>query len=255
LAQGESYGLPGVQNVQLTLGSDSASILCGAGLVYSGSNCEQVICYTQRNFHDAIIHSGDQRKNGKSEHVIQLKLFTLPPQVDQLYFTLCSCGPADLSGFQSPHILLAEESSPDQNLCQYSLDGAAQAGAPSALMARISRVGGAKKWIITALGLNSGIKCCGNYSEIKRQIAELHNEQTGAAPKVPQDEKAASAPEAAGAPEAVASWEPAPTAPTSWESAPAPAAAPAPAPAPAQPVPAQAQAAPKKQRKKRNKKR
>jgi len=167
LKKGETYRVAGsVRQVRLTLGSDSAMILCGACLVYEDLTCAGIVCYdSPSGYRGAVRHSGDMVEDGKSKHVIDVDLSVLPPSVTRLFFTLCSCGCTDLSGFRNPTIDMREpEGGP---LCTYSIDKAGRA--PTVVMAAIVRRGGS--WEVTALGVHSAIRCCGNYSQVKRDIA------------------------------------------------------------------------------------
>lgn len=128
-----------VDSVTLKLDSDSAHILCGACLLYNGSGeCEDVVCYNNRTFYGGSIeHSGDTEIDSKSVHTIQLALSSIPDSVNQLYFTLCSCGPANLSGFVNPSISLFENNQPGSNLLEYSINQAGESA--SCVMARMVR--------------------------------------------------------------------------------------------------------------------
>jgi stress response protein SCP2 len=126
-----------VNSVTLKLDSDSTHILCGACLLYERSGeCEDVVCYNNRaSYGGSIQHSGDTQIDGKSVHTIKLALSDIPDNINQLYFTLCSCGPANLSGFVNPSISLFENNQPGSNLLEYSIN---QAGASaSCVMARM----------------------------------------------------------------------------------------------------------------------
>mmetsp|Transcript_76337 Transcript_76337/g.181531 ORF Transcript_76337/g.181531 Transcript_76337/m.181531 type:complete len:632 (+) Transcript_76337:69-1964(+) len=127
-----------VDAVTLKLDSDSSHILCGACLMYSDLGCEKVVCYSDRRSREgAVVHSGDTKVDGKSVHTIQLVQTKIPPEIKQLYFTLCSCGPADLSGFKDPSIMLYQNSEPDANLLEYSINQAKRS--LSCVMARMVR--------------------------------------------------------------------------------------------------------------------
>jgi stress response protein SCP2 len=165
LAKGEKFKLPGLgDKLELELSSDSASILCGACLAYDAkgnyiANC----CYSIRTAcGGALKHSGDTLINNKSKHRIEVDFRTLPPTVDQLFFSLCACGPSDLSHFQSPYINLTDGITKG-NLCRYEIADAGKS--PSALMAAVVKVPGGG-WAITALGDDAKTKCCGNYNEM-----------------------------------------------------------------------------------------
>jgi len=167
LKKGESYRVDhGVRQVRLELGSDSSMILCGACLVYEDLNCRQVVSYDQSvGYKGAVKHSGDMVVDGKSKHVIDIDLNALPAAVTRLFLTLCSCGCADLSGFRAPSIKM--QGSDGQPLCQYDLEQAGRS--PTVVMAAILREGG--QWRVTAVGQHSPVRCCGNYSRVKQDIA------------------------------------------------------------------------------------
>jgi len=139
-----------IDGVTLQLDSDSASILCGACLVYNKEDqCTKVVHYGDRNYQGVIQHSGDTQVHGKSVHTITLALSDLDDGVKQLFFTLCACGPNDLSMFREPVISLYENGVEDINLIQYPIE---QAGhARSVVMCRIYRAEGGQ-WSIQALG-------------------------------------------------------------------------------------------------------
>lgn len=195
-----------VDAITMKLDSDSAHILCGACLLYNADNeCTKVVCHSDRNDGRAsIMHSGDTQVDGKSVHTITVVQSKVPEDVTQLYFTLCSCGPADLSGFLNPSIMLYQNSQPDANLLEYSINQAAKS--VSCVMARMIRqpmwtkddrvvvacvlrrlrmpllcidlclaMAAETSWSIQALGTedwNMPEKICGNYDHGKRKIEQ-----------------------------------------------------------------------------------
>merc|ERR1712217_232650 len=169
LRKGESYRVSStVSNVRLVLGSDSSSILCGACLVYNDLICTEIAHYGSRHAcGGAISHSGDTVVDGKSKHTIDVDLSCLPPSVTRLFFTLCACGCNNLSDFQNPAIDMDDENGVP--LCTYSLDTAGNA--PTVVMAVVARIH--QGWQVTALGVPSAVRCCGNYSTVKRDIARI----------------------------------------------------------------------------------
>jgi stress response protein SCP2 len=169
LKKGETYKVgESVKSVRLELGSDSANILCGACLVYEDLTCAAVVSYDSRAAYSrAVNHSGDMQVEGKSKHIINVELGKLPASVTRLFFTLCSCGCADLSGFKKPSIKMQDADG--TGLCTYNLESAGRA--PTVVMATIVRNSGS--WQVTAIGLPSRVRCCGNYSQVKRDIAGI----------------------------------------------------------------------------------
>jgi tellurium resistance protein TerZ len=169
LQKGQSYRVSStVSHVRLVLGSDSKHILCGACLVYKDLVCAEIAHYGSRRACNGIItHSGDTMVDGKSKHTIHVELSSLPSSVTRLFFTLCACGCSDLSGFRNPAIDMDDENG--MPLCTYSLDAAGNA--PTVVMAVVARVGDG--WQVTALGVPSAVRCCGNYATVKRDIAQI----------------------------------------------------------------------------------
>jgi len=170
LRKGETYQIGHtVKNMRLELGSDSHMILCGACLIYEDLTCADVVCYNhRRSYHGAVTHSGDQQVAGKSCHVMNVDLESLPSSVNRLFFTLCSCGCENLSGFRNPSIEMTDQDG--QPMCTYSIERAGQA--PTVVMAAVWR-DSASIWQVTAIGLHSRVRCCGNYAQVKRDIAGI----------------------------------------------------------------------------------
>lgn len=169
LRKGESYKVgTSVRKIRLELGSDSSMILCGACLAYEDLTCSKVVCYCDRYaYKGSLKHSGDQQIDGKSHHIMDVDLARLPSSVNRLFFTLCSCGADNLSFFKKPAVSLQDADGTP--LCSYTID---QAGnAPTVVMAGVERREGS--WQVTAIGKHSAIRCCGDYSQVKRDIATI----------------------------------------------------------------------------------
>eukprot|EP00486_Rosalina_sp_Unknown_P000832 CAMPEP_0201565900 /NCGR_PEP_ID=MMETSP0190_2-20130828/5320_1 /ASSEMBLY_ACC=CAM_ASM_000263 /TAXON_ID=37353 /ORGANISM="Rosalina sp." /LENGTH=360 /DNA_ID=CAMNT_0047983917 /DNA_START=221 /DNA_END=1303 /DNA_ORIENTATION=+ len=139
-----------IDGITLQLDSDTSSILCGACLVYNNEDkCMKVVHYSDRNYAGCITHSGDTQVFGKSVHTIKLSLSDLDQNIKQLFFTLCACGPSDLSQFKEPVISLYENDEEEVNLIQYGIEQAGKAR--SVVMCRLFRANGSD-WSIQALG-------------------------------------------------------------------------------------------------------
>jgi len=80
---------------------------------------------------------------------------------------LCACGADNLSAFKNPAITLQDADG--AQLCSYTIDQAGQA--PTVVMAGVERREGS--WQVTALGKHSTVGCCGDYSQVKRDIATI----------------------------------------------------------------------------------
>lgn len=169
LKKGETYRMATtVTHVRLALGSDSSHILCGACLVYNDLICTEIAHYGSRYAcNGAICHSGDTTVDGKSKHTIHVDLQRLPSSVTHLFFTLCACGCNNLSGFLNPAIDM--DDGDGMPLCTYYLTTAGDA--PTVVMAAVVRFN--EGWQVIALGAHSAVRCCGNYSRAKRDIAQI----------------------------------------------------------------------------------
>lgn len=172
LGKGEAYALPrlgGSGRLVLQLDSDSSSILCGACLGYTadGKHLDTVHYCARSGLGGAVTHSGDTQTRGKSVHTITVALDKLPADAERLFFSLCACGPSNLSAFAQPYISLSDDAS-SGNFCRYAL---ADAGtAPSALMAALVR-GAGGGWSVVALGEQAKQRCCMNYSEVQEMCS------------------------------------------------------------------------------------
>jgi stress response protein SCP2 len=188
-----------VDAVTLQLDSDSSSILCGACLLYDSDGvCEKVVHYSDRVYKNqadsytggVVLHSGDTK---------------VPANISQMYLTLCSCGPANLSGFANPSISLYDQAEPSANLLEYTINQAGESC--SCVMARLVRRAEWRKekavrvawmlrqkgmpflcidicltmaadqvWSVQALGTQEWHltrKICGNYGPAQRLIEEM----------------------------------------------------------------------------------
>jgi len=156
--------LKGVKDVTLKLGAEGGGILCGAALVYSGDKKQKAVCMSDRKFKTAINHSGDSYAGGKSTHTINIKLSAMPKDVDKVYLTLCSCGPANLSKFKNPTIELLGDGA---DMIRYNLSDAGKA--MSTVMVVLEKQSGS--WVASPVGAISGTKFCGNYAAAQKLIA------------------------------------------------------------------------------------
>jgi len=164
--------LEGVKDVTLKLGAEGGGILCGAALVYSGAKRQKAICISERKFKGAINHSGDTNDGTKSVHTIDVNFTKMPKDVDKIYLTLCSCGPANLSKFKKPTIELLGDGAP---MIRYNL---ADAGtAMSTVMAVLEKQTGS--WTASPVGAISGKKFCGNYKAAECLIASGGEDDSG----------------------------------------------------------------------------
>lgn len=210
-----SASMDEVDAITLKLDSDSSEILCGACLLYNDRNeCEKVVCYSDRSsINGSVRHSGDTQVDDKSVHTIAVVQSQIPREVTQLFFTICSCAPHDLSGFNHPSIMLYANNQPDANLLEYSINQAAKS--TSSILAKMVRqparspgdcavlagmlrkkfkmpllcidlclvMAAETRWDIQALGTqewNMPEKICGSYTPCQRLIeAKLRSGEGG----------------------------------------------------------------------------
>mmetsp|Transcript_74909 Transcript_74909/g.173669 ORF Transcript_74909/g.173669 Transcript_74909/m.173669 type:complete len:426 (-) Transcript_74909:236-1513(-) len=157
--------LTGVKQVTLKLGAEGGGILCGAALVFAGAKKQKAVCYSDRKFSTAINHSGDSMVGKKSCHTIKIDLPKMPKDVDKVYLTLCSCGPANLSKFTNPSVELLGDGN---DMIRYDLNDAGKA--KSTVMAVLEKTGG--NWVASPVGAISTAKFCGNYKAAEKLIAD-----------------------------------------------------------------------------------
>merc|ERR1712048_512923 len=93
-------------------------------------------------------HSAQWRYQGPWKECAydQVALSDLGQGVKQLFFTLCACGPSNLSAFKEPVISLYENGVPDINLIQYPIEQAGQSR--SVVMCRLYRSESGGQWCI-----------------------------------------------------------------------------------------------------------
>mmetsp|Transcript_33990 Transcript_33990/g.76846 ORF Transcript_33990/g.76846 Transcript_33990/m.76846 type:complete len:452 (-) Transcript_33990:163-1518(-) len=158
--------LAGVKKVCLRLGAEGGGILCGAAHAYSGKKKVKSVCYSDRKFKGAIGHSGDSKDGtGRSVHTINIELPKMPKDVDKVYLSLCSCGPANLSKFKNPSVELLGDG---DSMIRYDLKDAGQA--MSTVMAVLERSSG--DWVASPIGAISEARFCGDYKAVEKVIAD-----------------------------------------------------------------------------------
>jgi len=162
--------LKGVKEVTLKLGADGGGILCGAALVYSGAKKQKAVCISERKFKTAINHSGDTTEpSGRRTHTIKISLAKMPKDIDKVYLTLCSCGPANLSKFDRPSVELLGD---DEPMIRYDLKDAGKAmSTVVAVLEASKKFGGQCSWVASPVGAVASKKFCGNYKEAEKLIA------------------------------------------------------------------------------------
>lgn len=165
--------LAGVKDVTLKLGAEGGGILCGAALVYGAGKKQKAVCMSDRKFKTAINHSGDSYAGGKSTHTIDIKLGSMPKDVDKIYLTLCSCGASNLSKFKNPTVELLGDGA---SMIRYNLSDAG--ASMSTVMAVIEKQPGS--WVASPVGAISKTRFCGNYKAAETLIDSGVSDDCGA---------------------------------------------------------------------------
>ncbi|CAG8532913.1 25731_t:CDS:2, partial [Dentiscutata erythropus] len=147
--------------------------LDGTCLIYAGTSLWKTYDYNKKcypNIH-YIRHSGDimNETNRQGHHRITIKLNQLPKEVSTLYFVLSAWTCPNISHFVNPSFQLYDEKSPQEQLCNYSIQTAANSQA--VIMCYV-----AKSFEGTWQVIEAGVESNGNarnYDPIKRKILAL----------------------------------------------------------------------------------
>lgn len=125
-------------------------------LIYSGKKLAYIADYRHKVFfNDAVCHSGDVIDDEKREghHTIDVKLKSLPVEVDKLFFTLSAWNSPNISKYKDPRLRFFDAREPDVQLCRDQLQDAAQSQA--VIMSSLSRIDGGWK-VCRSLTLSAG---------------------------------------------------------------------------------------------------
>ncbi|CAG8496243.1 25736_t:CDS:2 [Gigaspora margarita] len=133
--------------------------LDGTCLIYAGMSLWKKYDYSTKSYPEInyIKHSGDimNDTNRRGHHRITIKLNQLPKEVSTLYFVLSAYNCPNIGHFVSPSFQLYDENSPQEQLCNYSIQTAAnsQAVIGVTLQDRLKAYGKLLKLVFYPMGM------------------------------------------------------------------------------------------------------
>jgi len=144
-------------------------------LIYSGNQFQKIADYRgQQCFSGAVYHSGDVMDDGKNlgHHTINVKLKSLPPYIDKLFFTLSAWSSPNISKYKNPSLRFFEAKEPTKQLCSDHMQKAAYSQA--IIMCGLSKIDGA--WNVFRLSTLSAGNA-ENYTPLKQTISRIISER------------------------------------------------------------------------------
>jgi len=113
-------------------------------LIFSGKCCRGVVDFDDQVY-TGVTHSGDVMDDAKrlGHHTINVKLKSLPPAVDKLFFTLSAWNSPNISKYKNPSLRFFNAKEPNKQLCSDRMDHAAHSQA--IIMCSLSKINGAWK--------------------------------------------------------------------------------------------------------------
>lgn len=115
-------------------------------LIYSGNELQRISDYKRRmRFSGAVYHSGDVMDdlNRLGHHTINVKLKSLPANIDKLFFTLSAWNSPNISMYKNPSLRFFDAKEPNKQLCSDQMQNAAYSQA--IIMCSLSKIDGAWK--------------------------------------------------------------------------------------------------------------
>ena len=115
-------------------------------LIYSGQQLLEIADYKRvERFFGSVSHSGDVMDDAKrlGHHTINVKLKSLPANVNKLFFTLSAWMSPNISKYKNPSLRFFDAKEPDKQLCSDQMQHAAHSQA--IIMCSLSKIEGAWK--------------------------------------------------------------------------------------------------------------
>jgi len=137
-------------------------------LIYSGQCFQAKVDYGTRFFTgSAVYHSGDVMDDAKclGHHTINVKLKSLPPAVDKLFFTLSAWMSPNISKYKNPSLRFFDAKETNKQLCSDQMQHAAYSQA--IIMCSLSKINGAWK-VFSLRTLSAGNAM--NYAPLQETI-------------------------------------------------------------------------------------
>ncbi|XP_078364440.1 uncharacterized protein LOC144648867 [Oculina patagonica] len=149
--------------------SSGCDFLDASVLIYSGMSFQGLVDYGHRVF-SGVSHSGDVMDHKKSlgHHTINVKLKSLPANIDKLFFTLSAYVSPNISKFKNPSLRFFDAKEPNKQLCSDQMQNAAYSQA--IIMCSLSKINGA--WKVFSLRTPSAGNAI-NYSPLQQKISGI----------------------------------------------------------------------------------
>ena len=138
-------------------------------LIYSGESFRNIVDYRLNSFENAVNHSGDvmDDDNRLGHHTINVKLKSLPSDIDKLFFTLSAWDSPNMSKYKNPRMRFFDPREPEVELCSYQMEHAAHSQA--VVLCSLSKINDGWKVISPCL-LSAGNAM--DYTPLKQTISE-----------------------------------------------------------------------------------
>ena len=138
-------------------------------LIYSGTYYQGLVDFRHGSF-SGIWHSGDlmDDTNRRGHHTINVKLKSLPANIDKLFFTLSAWNSPNISKFRHPSLRFFDAKEPNKQLCSDQMQNAAYSQA--IIMCSLSKIDGA--WKVFSLRTPSAGNAK-NYSQLQQTISGI----------------------------------------------------------------------------------
>lgn len=140
-------------------------------LIYSGNQLQETADYCRTwRFSGAVYHSGDVMDDAKrlGHHTINVKLKSLPPNIDKLLFTLSAWNSPNISKYKNPSLRFFDAKEPTKQLCSDQMQNAAYSQA--IIMCSLSKIDG--MWNVFSLRTPSAGNAK-NYTPLQQTISGI----------------------------------------------------------------------------------
>ena len=149
--------------------SSGCDYLDASVLIYSGKSYQGFVDFDNQDF-SGISHSGDVMDDAKrlGHHTINVKLKSLPANIDKLLFTLSAWNSPNISKFKKPSLRFFDAKEPNKQLCSDQMQNAAYSQA--IIMCSLSKIDGA--WKVFSLRTPSAGNAM-DYDPLQQKISEI----------------------------------------------------------------------------------
>ncbi len=149
--------------------SSGCDYLDASVLIYSGKSFQGLVDFENLDF-SGISHSGDVMDDTRrlGHHKINVKLKSLPANIDKLFFTLSAWESPNISKFKRPSLRFFDAKEPNKQLCSDQMQNAAYSEA--IIMCSLSKINGA--WKVFSLRTPSAGNAM-DYGPLQQKISEI----------------------------------------------------------------------------------